>query len=66
MSHNLKSRVISVRIDHGALEVLEWEAARTGIPLRSTIRDELEAKAEEISSRYRNLNYEKQPPPDSD
>lgn len=57
MSHNERSKVISVRIDHDALAVLEWEARESGVPLRTTIRGLLEERAESISKVARNLKY---------
>jgi len=59
MTHNARSRIISVRCDRDALEVLEWEAARTGIPLRTRIRAWLEARAEDVASEYRGFQYER-------
>ena len=38
MSHNGRSKIVSFRCDREALEVLEWEAAQTGIPLRTRVR----------------------------
>lgn len=55
--HNERSRVVTFRLDHAALEVLEWEARYTGIPLRTTIRAILEQRAEEISVSFRTMRY---------
>lgn len=55
--HNERSKVVTFRIDHAALEVLEWEARYTGIPLRTTIRDMLQQRAEEVSASFRNMRY---------
>jgi hypothetical protein len=55
--HTGQSKVITVRIDHDALAVLEWEARYTGIPMRSTIRAILQERAEAVSAQYRNLHY---------
>lgn len=52
MTYNKRSRTISTRIDHGAVEVLEWKARLDGIPLRTKIRDDLEAQAEAIALEY--------------
>jgi hypothetical protein len=59
MTHNARSRIVSFRVDHNALEVLEWEAARTGIPLRTRVRAWVEARAEEVASEYRAFQYER-------
>jgi len=52
VTYNKRSRTISTRIDHGAVEVLEWKAKLDGIPLRTRIRDDLEAQAEAIALEY--------------
>jgi len=59
MTHNARSRIVSFRCDRDALDVLEWEAARTGIPLRTRIRAWVEARAEEVASEYRAFQYER-------
>jgi hypothetical protein len=59
MTHNGRSRIISVRCDKQALEVLEWEAMHSGIPLRTRIRAWLEARAEEVADEYRGFQYER-------
>lgn len=59
MTHNARSRIVSFRCDIGALEALEWEAAQTGIPLRTRIRAWVEARAEEVSGEYRSFEYER-------
>ncbi|MFZ4431601.1 MAG: hypothetical protein ACOYOQ_00240 [Microthrixaceae bacterium] len=63
MTHNDRSKIISFRLDHDALSVLEWEAARTGVPVRTRIRAWAEARAEEISNQYRGLAYERSATP---
>ena len=47
-----KSITTSIRIDPDALAVLEWKANLDGIPLRSTLRNELETRAAQISAQY--------------
>lgn len=61
--HNARSKVVTFRLDRAALDVLEWEANFTGIPLRTTIRDMLQQRAEHISAEHRNLSYTQ---PDTD
>jgi len=46
------SVVLATRCHPGALQVLEWHARFTGIPLRTWIREMLEARAEEITDEY--------------
>jgi hypothetical protein len=50
---------VSFRCDRVALQVLEWEAQQTGIPLRTRIRAWVEARAEEVSGEYRAFEYER-------
>jgi hypothetical protein len=59
MSHNGRSKIVSFRCDREALEVLEWEAAQTGIPFRTRVRAWVEARAEEVSGEYRAFEYER-------
>lgn len=55
--HTGQSKVVTFRLDHDALAVLEWEARYTGIPLRTTIRDMLQQRAAEVSANFQNLRY---------
>lgn len=59
MSDNGRSKIMSFRCDHDAIKALEWEAQQTGIPIRTRIRAWVEARAEEIATEYRALEYER-------
>lgn len=48
----MASVILTVRIDDDALKVLEWHARMQRFPLRSWIREYLEAEAERISSEF--------------
>lgn len=52
MTHNRQSRTVSLRIDHDAYAVLEWDAQRTMIPLRTTLRELAEERAERLSREF--------------
>lgn len=62
MTYNRQSKTMSTRIDPGALDVLEWHAHLTGVPLRRWLRQLLEARAEEITAEY-NLDLNRPLPP---
>ena len=57
------SVVITVRVDPRALNVLEWHAAFTSSPLRTWMRDMLEARAEQITHEF-GLDIDNPPPAD--
>jgi hypothetical protein len=40
---------LRIRIDRGALRVLQWEAKVTGVPLGTRVREMIEVHAEDVS-----------------
>jgi hypothetical protein len=61
MTYNQQSKTMSTRIDPAALDVLEWHARLTGVPLRRWLRQLLEARAEELTEEF-NLDLSALPP----
>jgi hypothetical protein len=55
VSYNDISKTMSIRIDREALDVLEWYAGLTGVPLRTTVREYLQEWAETISKEHPEL-----------
>lgn len=72
MTYNKVTKTMSVRVEHGALRVLEWKAQQDGVPLRTVIRNYLQQEAERITEQY-NLALpdgdgpaQESPPPEPD
>lgn len=63
MPNKTSSVVVTFRLDPRALEVLEYHARLTGVPLRSWIRDGVEEVAAQISEQF-DMPDEIPPPPE--